>query len=108
MWSKTLCRSVTACFYVTANELRSPQQHEQAHLQRSGIISSYYWTVLASTATLQTRKQVAGLLGVSHFLIFTATEKSSYLRIAKTPRVGSVTKSLYRTPALLWVLLNLL
>ena len=32
---------------------------------------------------------VAGPLGVSHFLILTATDSSSYLRIAKTPRVSS-------------------
>lgn len=31
---------------------------------------------------------VAGPLGVSHFLILTATEKSNYLRVAKTPRVS--------------------
>jgi len=30
---------------------------------------------------------VAGPLGISHFLILTATENSCYLRIAKTPRV---------------------
>jgi len=30
---------------------------------------------------------VAGPLGVSHFMILTATDNSSYLRVAKTPRV---------------------
>jgi ribosome biogenesis protein SSF1/2 len=30
---------------------------------------------------------VAGPLGVSHFMILTGTDSSSYLRIAKTPRV---------------------
>lgn len=30
---------------------------------------------------------VAGPLGVTHFMILTATDNSSYLRIAKTPRV---------------------
>lgn len=30
---------------------------------------------------------VAGPLGVSHFVILTATDSSSYMRIAKTPRV---------------------
>lgn len=40
--------------------------------------------------TLKDFLAVAGPLGVSHFLILTATEKSSYLRVAKTPRVGWV------------------
>ena len=31
---------------------------------------------------------VAGPLGISHFLILTATEHSCYLRLARTPRVG--------------------
>ena len=31
---------------------------------------------------------VAGPLGVSHFLILTATERARYLRVAKTPRVS--------------------
>jgi hypothetical protein len=31
---------------------------------------------------------VAGPLGVSHFMILTATDAASYLRVAKTPRVG--------------------
>lgn len=30
---------------------------------------------------------IAGPLGVSHFLILTATDTAAYLRIAKTPRV---------------------
>ena len=30
---------------------------------------------------------IAGPLGVSHFLILTATENAAYLRLAKTPRV---------------------
>ena len=30
---------------------------------------------------------IAGPLGVSHFMILTATESAAYLRIAKTPRV---------------------
>lgn len=30
---------------------------------------------------------IAGPLGVSHFMILTATENAAYLRIAKTPRV---------------------
>ena len=30
---------------------------------------------------------IAGPLGVTHFLILTATQNASYLRIAKTPRV---------------------
>lgn len=33
---------------------------------------------------------IAGPLGVSHFLILTATENAAYLRLAKTPRVRSV------------------
>lgn len=37
--------------------------------------------------TLKDFLAVAGPLGVSHFLILTATEKSTYLRVAKTPRV---------------------
>jgi ribosome biogenesis protein SSF1/2 len=32
---------------------------------------------------------VAGPLGVSHFLMLTATEKATYLRVAKAPRVSS-------------------
>ncbi len=32
---------------------------------------------------------IAGPLGVTHFLILTATQNASYLRIAKTPRVRS-------------------
>ena len=32
---------------------------------------------------------VAGPLGVTQFLILTATENAGYLRIAKTPRVSS-------------------
>jgi ribosome biogenesis protein SSF1/2 len=32
---------------------------------------------------------IAGPLGVSHFLILTATEKAAYLRLAKTPRVSA-------------------
>lgn len=32
---------------------------------------------------------VAGPLGVSHFMILTATDSSSYLRVAKAPRVGT-------------------
>lgn len=35
---------------------------------------------------------VAGPLGISHFLILTATEHSRYLRLAKTPRVSSFLK----------------
>ncbi len=31
---------------------------------------------------------IAGPLGVSHFLILTATENAAYLRLAKTPRVN--------------------
>lgn len=34
---------------------------------------------------------VAGPLGVSHFMILTATDNSSYLRIAKTPRGPTIT-----------------
>ena len=30
---------------------------------------------------------VAGPMGVTHFLILTATEKSGYMKVAKTPRV---------------------
>ncbi len=30
---------------------------------------------------------IAGPLGVSHFLILTATDNAAYLRVAKTPRV---------------------
>lgn len=37
--------------------------------------------------TLKDFLAVAGPLGVSHFLILTATEKSTYIRVAKTPRV---------------------
>ena len=33
---------------------------------------------------------IAGPLGVSHFLILTATENAAYLRVAKTPRVRAV------------------
>ena len=32
---------------------------------------------------------IAGPLGVSHFLILTATENAAYLRLAKTPRVST-------------------
>ena len=32
---------------------------------------------------------IAGPLGVTHFMILTATENASYLRVAKTPRVSS-------------------
>lgn len=39
--------------------------------------------------TLKDFLSVAGPLGVSHFLILTATEKSTYLRVAKTPRVSA-------------------
>lgn len=39
--------------------------------------------------TLKDFVSVAGPLGVSHFLILTATEKSTYLRVAKTPRVSA-------------------
>ena len=31
---------------------------------------------------------VAGPLGVSHFIMLTATERSNYMRIAKAPRVS--------------------
>jgi hypothetical protein len=31
---------------------------------------------------------VAGPLGVTHFLMLTATEKATYLRVAKAPRVS--------------------
>ena len=31
---------------------------------------------------------IAGPLGVTHFLILTATQRASYLRIAKSPRVS--------------------
>lgn len=41
--------------------------------------------------TLKDFLAVAGPLGVSHFLILTATEKSSYLRVAKTPRGPTLT-----------------
>jgi hypothetical protein len=34
---------------------------------------------------------VAGPLGVSHFLMLTATEKATYLRVAKAPRVSGST-----------------
>ena len=34
---------------------------------------------------------IAGPLGVTHFLILTATQNASYLRIAKTPRVRTLT-----------------
>jgi len=30
--------------------------------------------------------QVAGPLGISHFMIFSATERSKYLKICRTPR----------------------
>jgi Brix domain len=33
---------------------------------------------------------IAGPLGVTHFLILTATQRASYLRIAKSPRVSGV------------------
>ncbi len=36
---------------------------------------------------------VSGPLGVSHFLILTATERASYLRVCKTPRVRLHTPS---------------
>jgi hypothetical protein len=36
---------------------------------------------------------IAGPLGVSHFMILTATENAAYLRLAKTPRVGLLTAS---------------
>ncbi len=39
-------------------------------------------------AVLKDYVQVAGPLGVSHLIILSATERASYLRIAKTPRVG--------------------
>ncbi len=32
---------------------------------------------------------VGGPLGVSHFIILTATENASYMKVAKTPRVSS-------------------
>jgi ribosome biogenesis protein SSF1/2 len=38
--------------------------------------------------TLKDFVSVAGPLGVSHFLILTATDKASYLRVAKAPRVS--------------------
>eukprot|EP00879_Flechtneria_rotunda_P010583 GHRR01011063.1.p1 GENE.GHRR01011063.1~~GHRR01011063.1.p1 ORF type:complete len:104 (+),score=23.76 GHRR01011063.1:250-561(+) len=38
--------------------------------------------------TLKDFVSVAGPLGVSHFLMLTATERSTYLKVAKTPRVG--------------------
>jgi ribosome biogenesis protein SSF1/2 len=31
---------------------------------------------------------VAGPLGVTHFVMLTATENSSYLKLSKAPRVG--------------------
>jgi ribosome biogenesis protein SSF1/2 len=31
---------------------------------------------------------IAGPLGVSHFLMLTATDNAAYLRVAKTPRVS--------------------
>lgn len=34
---------------------------------------------------------VSGPLGVSHFLILTATKNASYLRLAKTPRGPTLT-----------------
>lgn len=40
---------------------------------------------------------VAGPLGVSQFLILTATENSSYLRIAKVPRVSPVRRSVFKS-----------
>lgn len=42
---------------------------------------------------------IAGPLGVSHFLILTATENAAYLRLAKTPRVGSLRSPLLRPSA---------
>eukprot|EP01023_Acetabularia_acetabulum_P048771 TRINITY_DN5169_c0_g1_i10.p1 TRINITY_DN5169_c0_g1~~TRINITY_DN5169_c0_g1_i10.p1 ORF type:complete len:456 (-),score=69.48 TRINITY_DN5169_c0_g1_i10:134-1417(-) len=41
--------------------------------------------------TLKDFVSVAGPLGVSHFLMLTATEKSSYLKISKTPRGPTIT-----------------
>jgi hypothetical protein len=38
---------------------------------------------------------VAGPLGVSHFLMLTATEKATYLRVAKAPRVRRICAVLY-------------
>lgn len=43
--------------------------------------------------TLKDFLSVAGPLGVSHFLILTATDKASYLRVAKTPRVSQLCPS---------------
>lgn len=40
--------------------------------------------------TLKDFVSVSGPLGVTHFLILTATEKSSYLKVAKTPRGPTV------------------
>lgn len=34
---------------------------------------------------------VAGPLGVTHFMMLTATDQASYLKVAKTPRVRPVT-----------------
>jgi hypothetical protein len=42
---------------------------------------------------------VAGPLGVTHFLILTATEASSYLRVAKVPRGPTLTCRIKVWPA---------
>ena len=50
---------------------------------------------------------VAGPLGVTHFLILTATENACYLRVAKPPRVSP--RPCHRTRLLgLWLLLLVL
>eukprot|EP00879_Flechtneria_rotunda_P012529 GHRR01013082.1.p1 GENE.GHRR01013082.1~~GHRR01013082.1.p1 ORF type:complete len:210 (+),score=50.31 GHRR01013082.1:250-879(+) len=41
--------------------------------------------------TLKDFVSVAGPLGVSHFLMLTATERSTYLKVAKTPRGPTLT-----------------
>jgi hypothetical protein len=56
-----------------------------------------------STPALQESKRnilkdfvsVAGPLGVTHFLMLTATEKSSYLKLCKSPRVSGATLCLH-------------
>ena len=50
-----------------------------------------YWEVLPAQESRKNQLRdfvdIAGPLGVSHFLILTATDTAAYLRIAKTPRV---------------------
>jgi Brix domain len=39
---------------------------------------------------------IAGPLGVTHFLILTATQRACYLRVAKSPRVSNIFPSTHR------------